>query len=226
VVFHLATSFIAQHETCDIPELIDSNITFGTVILEAARGASARVVLTGSAWQHFEGATYHPVSLYAATKQALFDVAAFYAHEGLDVRELTLFDTYGPDDPRRKLVPLLLEAAATGEQIDMSSGTQLIDLLYVTDVVEALIRTADQPASESTSVQQFVARSGTPVSIRGLVELIEQVVGSEINVAWGKRPDRPREMRSDWTFGHPVPGWSPRVDLASGIRSCWTARWT
>lgn len=226
VVFHLASNFIAHHESGDIPELIDANITFGTAILEAAQGAGARVILTGSAWQHFEGSTYYPVSLYAATKQALFDIAVFYANAGLDVRELTLYDTYGPEDPRKKLVPLLLEAAATGKSIDMSSGMQLIDLLYVTDVVEALLRTADQPASELTSLQQFVARSGKPVSIRALVGLIEQTVGKEIKVEWGKRPDRPREMRSDWTFGHLVPGWSPRIDLASGIRACWTARQT
>jgi len=223
VVFHLATNFVAHHETSDLPELIDANVTFGTAVLEASWKSGARVVLTGTAWQHFEGAAYHPVSLYAATKQALLDIAVFYAHEGLDVRELTLFDTYGPHDPRRKLMPLLLEAAATGATIDMSSGNQLVDLLYVTDVVEALLQTAQQPASETSSIQQFVARSENPVTIRQLVEVVEEVVGVNMSVDWGKRADRPREMLTNWELDQPLPGWAPTVGLASGIRNCWMA---
>jgi len=224
VVYHLATNFIAHHETTDIPGLIVANVTFGTAVLEASWKSGARVVLTGTAWQHFEGAIYHPVSLYAATKQALLDIAVFYAHEGLDVRELTLFDTYGPNDPRRKLVPLLLEAAATGASLDMSSGDQFIDLLYVTDVVEALLQTTRQPAAETPSVRQFVARSEGPVTIRQLVEVVEKVVGLRMSVEWGKRADRLREMRINWEFGQSLPGWSPTVDLSSGIRNCWMAR--
>ena len=223
LVFHLATNFIVHHEKSDIPELIDSNVTFGTAVLEASWKSGAQVVLTGTAWQHFEGAVYHPVSLYAATKQALLDIAVFYAHEGLDVRELTLFDTYGPHDPRRKLVPLLLEAAATGASLDMSSGHQLIDLLYVTDVVEALLQTAQLPASDTPSVQQFVARSEGPVTIRQLVEVVEEVVGVNMSVDWGKRADRPREMLTNWELDQPLPGWAPTVGLASGIRNCWMA---
>ena len=224
VVFHLATNFIAHHETSDIAGLVDSNITFGTAVLEASWKSGARVVLTGTSWQHFEGAIYHPVSLYAATKQALLDIAVFYAHEGLDIRELTLFDTYGPNDPRRKLVPLLLGAAATGASLDMSSGYQLIDLLYVTDVVKALLRTAQQPAAETPSVRHFVARSEAPVTIRQLVEVVDEVVGSRMSVEWCVRADRPREMRTNWEFGQSLPGWSPTVNLSSGIRNCWMAR--
>jgi len=221
VVFHLATNFIAHHETSDIPGLIDSNVTFGTAVLEASWKSGARVVITGTAWQHFEGAVYHPVSLYAATKQALLDIAVFYAHEGLDVRELTLFDTYGPNDPRRKLVPLLLKAAATGASLDMSSGDQLIDLLYVTDVVKALLQTAQLPASDTPSVQRFVARGGSPLTIRDLAGVIEETTSRRIMMNWGRRPDRPKEMRTNWEYGRPLPSWSPSIDLHEGIRSCW-----
>jgi len=221
VVFHLATNFIAHHETSDIPELIDSNVTFGTAVLEASWKSGARVVITGTHWQHVEGAVYHPVSLYAATKRALLDIAVFYVHEGLDVRELTLFDTYGPNDPRRKLVPLLLEAAATGASLPMSSGDQLIDLLYVTDVIAALIQAAQQPVSDTQSVQQFVARSGEPVTIRQLVETVQQAINKVIRVEWEARPNRPNEMMRNWMVGQALPEWEPTVPLFEGLSHCW-----
>ena len=222
-IFHLATHFVSQHRTQDLSSLIDANIALGTALLEGAQRIESTVVLTGSAWQHVGGSDYHPVSLYAATKQALLDIAVFYADDGLDVRELTLFDTYGPGDTRRKLVPLLLEAAASSSPIAMSSGRQVIDLLYVSDVVDALLRAAVVPSSAVHGVQRYVARSGNPLTIRDLVHIVEQTVGRPIEIDWGKRLDRPKEMMSPWVFGSDLPDWTPTVDLTEGLARCWNA---
>ena len=220
-IFHLATHFVSQHQTQDLRNLIDANITLGTALLEGAQKAGSQVVLTGSAWQHFGGATYDPVSLYAATKQALFDIAVFYKQMGVDVRELSFFDTYGPDDDRGKLVPSLLSAVASGQTLDMSSGHQLIDLIYVSDAVDALIATTQAPVVKEMESARFVARSGQPMSIKALVDEVQRVVGRQLSVHWGVRPDRPREMIQDWEFGHPVPSWNPAVSLHQGLNECW-----
>lgn len=224
VVFHLATHFVAQHDVQDLPNALDANIALGTALLEAAQSTESTVVITGSAWQHFEGAEYNPVSLYAATKQALFDIAVYYKQVGTDVRELSLFDTYGPRDKRGKLISLLLDAAATGQTLDMSSGSQLIDLLFVSDAVEALLTAASLPEPESMKAARFVARSGHPLTIRDLVRVIEQAIRTPLSVQWGTRPDRPNEMFTNWEFGNPLPGWSPAIDLPEGIKACWADR--
>ena len=76
------------------------------------------------------------MSLYAATKQAFTDLLVFYAEvEGLAVHTLELMDTYGPGDPRAKLIPFLLRAGAEGTTVEMTDGTQLIDLVHVDDAV-------------------------------------------------------------------------------------------
>ena len=224
IIFHLATHFVSQHQTEDLPRLIEANVTLGTALLEGAQKAGSTVVVTGSAWQHLNGASYLPVSLYAATKQALFDIAVYYKNSGVDVRELTFFDTYGPSDHRGKLVSLLLDAAATGRTLDMSSGQQLIDLLYVSDAIEALVAAALFPEPSSIEASRFVARSGQPLSVRDLVKGIEDAIETRISVRWGQRSDRPNEMRTNWEFGIPVPGWLPEVDLRQGIQTCWAER--
>lgn len=222
VVFHLATTFIAHHEPGDIAALIEANVLLGTAVLEAAKAVSAITVITGSAWQHLDGAHYKPVSLYAATKQALWDIGVHYAREGLDLRELTLFDVYGPADRRKKLIPALLEAAKTGELLKMSSGNQLIDLLYVEDAVEALIQLTTASATcDTPDGNRFVARADAPLSIREVVTHVEVTTGKTLNVAWGQRPDRPNEMTSNWEFGRQLPEWRPRIDLTTGLKRCW-----
>ena len=224
ITFHLATHFVSQHQTKDLSGLIDANVHLGTALLEASHKTGSAIVITGSSWQHVDGSDYQPVSLYAATKQALFDIAVFYKQAGTDVRELSFFDTYGPGDERRKLISLLLNAAATGETLDMSSGHQLIDLLFVSDAVEALLATARITEPESIEAARLVARSGHPVTIRDLVQVIEHTINTPIAVNWGSRPDRPNEMLSNWDFGREVPNWRPSVSLPVGLELCWRGR--
>ncbi|NMM24075.1 MAG: NAD(P)-dependent oxidoreductase [Phycicoccus sp.] len=221
VVFHLATLFAARHAASEIVRMIDANVAFGTVVCDASSQGGARVVHTTSAWQHYGGGAYSPVSLYAATKQALCDVITYFAEvEGLFAREVCLFDTYGPDDDRKKLVSVLLEAASTGARLPMSSGHQLTDLTHVEDVVAALVHVAvgDPPPT------RLVARSGQPLSIRALVGLVEQVTGRSVNAEWNVLDARPREMTDDWPVEAALTRWRPLVNLPAGLAQLWAER--
>jgi nucleoside-diphosphate-sugar epimerase len=219
VVIHLATQFQSSHLPSDIKGLIQSNIELGTNLLESANEAGAVFVNINSAWQHFESQQYSPVSLYAATKQAFVDIAQYYGETGLDLRNLTLYDTYGPSDRRNKLIGQLLNAASSNERLDMGSGDQLINLLFVSDVVEAILRIAVLPPT--LLIQNYVVRAENSVSIRELVSEIEKVTKDKLNVNWGARQPRTREMTSDWVFGELLPGWQQHVELMAGLTSCW-----
>ena len=220
VVVHLATHFLSAHSPDDIPDLIRTNVEWGAVVAEGALAAGARLVNTGTAWQHLDGHAYDPVSLYAATKQALEVILDYYVRvRGLEATTVTLFDTYGPSDPRAKLIPLLLRAARTGVPLEMSDGEQLIDLTYVDDVARGIVSLAlaDHPPPSG------VLRSWAPRSIRSLVSEIETAIGVQVPVVWGARPSRDREMRQDWVFGSSPAGWEPQVVLAEGLRRTWDA---
>ncbi len=214
--FHLATAFRGVHTTADIAPMIEANLGFGTALAEAvARVPDARFVNTGTVWQHFDAAAYSPVSLYAATKQAFADLLVFYAEvEGLAVHTLELTDTYGPADPRAKLIPFLLRAGAEGTRLEMTDGTQLIDLVHVDDAVGALIATAGATAGVT-----YGARGDGAITLRELVDRFQAATGLTLDVAWGARPSRPREMLAPWMTADPPPGWSPRVRLDDGLRA-------
>lgn len=122
VVFHLASKIATRHTLNDIDSLVDSNLRFGLQLLEAAVTVDCdRFINTGTGWQHFENQEYEPVCLYAATKQAFEDLIEYYVRvAGLKVVTLKLHDNYGEDDPRGKLMALLLNAARSGEFLDLS----------------------------------------------------------------------------------------------------------
>jgi nucleoside-diphosphate-sugar epimerase len=218
--FHLATRFQASHVPADVARLVEANVTFGAQLAEAiARTTRSPFVNVGTAWQRFEGRPASPTSLYAATKQAFEDLLAFYAQvEALPAATVYFFDTYGPDDPRPKLVPALLDAARNGRALEMSGGDQLIDLLHVDDAVSALVVVARLLMAGEVGETAFTARSGTPVTLRELFALVEQATGSTLEAHWGVRPYRPREMFTSWPSAPPPPGWEPTISLADGLR--------
>ena len=222
VVIHLATRFAAQHDPGELRPMIEANVTFATMVAEATLRVGARLVHATSAWQHYEGAEYSPVSLYAATKQAFVDVLAHYRAAGLRTAEVCLFDTYGPGDTRRKLVWLLLDAARTGRPVQLGSGRQLIDLTHVGDVVAAFTLAG----SGELDGGRLVARSGRPLTVRDLAALIERVTRRPLDVAWSARPDRHREMYADWAVAGAATSWRPRTELADGLDALWRAEFS
>jgi nucleoside-diphosphate-sugar epimerase len=217
VCFHLASYFVAQHQTADVAPLIRSNLDFPIRLAEAlSRLGNVVMVNVGTAWQHRDGRGYGPVDLYAATKQAFEDVLRFYAESGgVRVVNVKLFDTYGPGDSRPKLFKLLLDAVRSGTELGLSPGEQLIDLVHVTDVVAALRRAGELAGPDMSG---FGLSSGRPVTVRQLVTLIQGETGGLPRVVWGARDYRPGEMFEAWDAGPPLPGWKPRIDLLTGVR--------
>lgn len=226
VVFHLASLAISEHTTAQLRPLVESNVLFPTQILEAMTLAGARrFVNMGSAWQHFEGRPYSPTGLYAGTKQAFEAIAHFYAEaRGLDAVTLKLFHAYGPGDPRARLVTQLVRAALTGTHLPMTPGEQPVDLVYIEDVIEALLAAERRLVGNGTrGLESFAIASGRPLRVRELASLVERVTGRRLDIGWGELSYKERAMMAPFDLGGPIPGWAPRVSLEEGIRRLWEA---
>lgn len=221
VVFHLASLFLVQHETRDILRLIESNLAFPTQLLEAmAKNGVSKLINTGTSWQHYENREYSPVNLYAATKQAFEAILKFYKETTpLKVITLKLFDTYGPNDPRPKLFSLLKKVAEEQKPLAMSPGEQLIDIVYIADVVDAFIVAAERLLSDSSEkCEVYAVSSGASIKLRDLVKIYESVIGKKLPIEWGGRPYRDREVMVPWSAGKKLYNWKPTITIEEGIK--------
>jgi nucleoside-diphosphate-sugar epimerase len=222
VTFHLATHFVAEHTPGDVDALVADNVAFPTRLVDALGDEQRVFVNVGTCWQHVDGVAYRPKNLYAATKQAFEDVLRWYVERG-SVRAVTvnLYDSYGPRDHRAKLLGALVTALRTGETLPMSSGVQLVDLVHVDDVVRGLRLaadgTADVAAGTAGTMPIHSLSSGRPRTLRELVDVLGEVAGRPVPVAWGARADRSGDMVDHWDAGPPVPGWTPAISLESGL---------
>jgi nucleoside-diphosphate-sugar epimerase len=220
-IFHLASNFIAEHNANQVDALVESNITFGLHLLEAMKQAGVqKLVNTGTSWQHYNNEAYNPVCLYAATKQAFESLIEYYVQaEGFNVITLKLFDTYGETDTRPKLINLLNKFADEQTELNMSPGEQILNLVHINDVCSAfdtayeLLNHQKQP-----SHFKYAVNSDKSYQLKEVIRIFESVTNKKINVIWGGKAYRKREVMTLWDKGVTLPKWKVKVNLTQGIK--------
>lgn len=220
-VFHLASCFIAEHKTDEVEKLIDSNVLFGTFLLEAMRVAGVKnLINTGTSWQHYDKEPYNPVCLYAATKEAFDAIIKYYTEcEELSCITLKLFDSYSENDTRPKLINVLNQFAVEGKVLDMSEGEQEINLLHVNDICcgyenayVLLLKNQNNSLNE-----QYALAAKEIVTLKKLIEFFNRIAPKKITVNWGLKPYRKREVMKLWSDFQTLPNWEQKISLEDGL---------
>lgn len=219
-VFHFASVFISEHNPDDIRSIIENNILFGAQMLEAAVKSNVLYFInTGTHWQNYNGEAYNPVNLYAASKQA-FECLARYYLEISEMRMLTvrLVDTYGPFDTRPKVMQLFKRIAKSGETLEMSPGGQKLGLVYIDDVMKAFLL-AFELIREMKPHEQVACQLAPKrfYELREVARIFEEVSGLPLNILWGKRAYRQREIMENTTYGFNIADRLEMTGLPEGI---------
>jgi CDP-paratose synthetase len=222
-VLHLASLFVLQHKTEDIKELVNSNIYFGSMIIEACTKSDVKWFINiGTFSQHYKNKDYSPLNLYASTKQAFQDIIRYYAETSkINLVTIKLNDTFGPDDTRVKLLNIWNKVSKSGEVFDMSPGKQIVNMTYignVTDGFSKMIRLLSKDKERKLNGKSFIIKSKEEMSIKNLAKLFEKTTGRKLNIRWGVKGYRERENMKPWNKGKLIPGWAPKVTLQEGIR--------
>lgn len=226
VVFHLATYYARNHSSSEIVAMNDCNILYGNLLLEAMKecGAAA-IVYASTVFCHYRQEQYNPLNLYAATKQAFADLMKYYTEAcGLKSLTILLSDSYGPGDKRPKLLNLLKQACLENRQMDVSDGTQDYDVLFVSDVVAALIQGGCLLMEQAESSASYQIYSDRCLSLKDSVAVMERVNQIEVPANWGALPAAARANRRAVRVQPLLPGWSPQVSLEDGFKRFWNEK--
>lgn len=219
LICHLAACVQTGHVYEDVRNMINSNITFGTCLAEAAISSNCNKIINASTyWTHYNNESYNPVNLYAATKEAFKNILSYYEEAcGLQVVTLDMFDNYGRDDTRRKVFNLLRRAIIYGETLEMSDCTQLVNFLHVDDLADAFYFTADRMLKDSSFKGCYTVAASASVPLKDIVDIFKEYAGEKLHVNIGARPSRKREVMVPWDKGTMLPGWKARIELRDGV---------
>ena len=221
-VIHLATEYITFHNAENVGRMLKSNIDFGVRILESMRIAGVKKILySRTSWQHYQNLSYNPVNFYAATKQAFEDIMKYYTQaEGFSSLTLEIFDTYGENDWRSKIINLFKRNSCSQDELCLSPGEQKLDFLYIHDVTAAFYRAILQLAEleQGTELERAIP-SGDLYTLREVVAIFEKAYETSLNIRWGALPYRPREIFRPVQDLHVLDNWTPSYKLYEGFRN-------
>lgn len=219
-VVHAITHFAVEHEPAEAAALIEGNVAIGAAILEAcANNQQPQFVNLSSYWQGSRETRIDNFSLYSASKRAFLEILNFYeSTHRLPTSNVYLHDTYGPADGRQKVLSLLLDAAATGQPIAMSSGRQRLNLLHIRDVCDGLATIMN-----TGELGDLELAATETVSVRELARIVERVSHRQISAQWGSLPDRASADLGGVPLGRAPSGWSPQESIETGVGELWSA---
>lgn len=217
VIVHLATLYIFDHKPSEVAELIDSNIKFGCNLLEAASNNNCHnFINAGSYIQNYFSEEFYPSCLYAVTKQSFQNVIDYYSlNRGVKAITLKLYDVYGPNDERKKILNLFRE----GKKMKMSPGEQEMRLTYIDDILNAFKIAIESLFSYSNTEGHKVYYVGSKAyKLKEVAKIFERVSKIPLDIEWGAFPYRNNQPINSY-IGDTLPGWKPEIDLESGIKS-------
>jgi nucleoside-diphosphate-sugar epimerase len=216
-IFHLAAMHSEPPTFEQMLGMIHCSVMLGAALLHGAQACRNRPIFVhaGTYWQ-FDKNRYSPKTFYAAAKQSLHDLLAYYRQvHSIPSVTLVLYDIFGPHDPRPKLWTKLREAPP-GSVFPVTSGNQLIELVHVSEVARAF-RHADSLLRQEVALKPFQClRSGVRISLRELLEKVQDRTGLDITFDWGAVPYPPAQIFEPWQ-GPILRGWRSTIGPVDGI---------
>lgn len=222
--YHLASIASGTRSFDMVLPLLQNNfLSAFNLLLTSTEVGAGRIVLAGSV-EEPDDQDPVPCSPYAAAKAAASGYARMFGalfHTKVVMPRIAM--VYGPGQlDLTRLVPYVATAFLRGEQPRLTSGSRLVDWVFVEDVVDGLIACARTPGADGRTVH---LGSGRFCSIREIVEHLQELIPGAPAPVFGAVPDRPleRQVKSDIAISHREIGWVPSTPLLAGLRR--TVEW-
>jgi NAD dependent epimerase/dehydratase len=230
VVFHLAALIGIPYSYRAPKSYLDTNALGTLNVLEAARSSDVERFVHTSTSEIYGTARYTPIdeqhplqgqSPYSASKIAAEKLVESYGHSfGMPITILRPFNTFGPRQSLRAVIPTIVAQALAGEPVRIGSTEPIRDFTFVEDTVRAFLAVADTPSTIGATLN---VGSGEGIAIGSLAELILDVADCDLPLLLDAQRIRPRssevlELRCDARRLHAATGWEPAVSLREGLQ--------
>jgi nucleoside-diphosphate-sugar epimerase len=228
-IFHLGAQIAIPYSYANPRDFFETNVLGALNLAQAALAADARRVVhvstsevygAVSTWPITEQHALGPRSPYAASKvgaDALME--SFHAAHGLPVVTARPFNTYGPHQSARAIIPTIVTQALSGTPLRLGSLEPRRDLTFVSDTVAGLIAIAGADGVLGTTLQ---LGSGSDASVGELAALVGELLGVELTIEVDPARVRPagsevQRLLCDHALATRLTGWEPAVELRDGL---------
>jgi NAD dependent epimerase/dehydratase len=230
IIFHLGSLIAIPYSYLHPRETIETNVLGALNVLTAAKESSIEKLIHTSTSEVYGTAKYVPIdenhplqgqSPYSASKIGADKIAeSFFRSFDLPIAIIRPFNTYGPRQSARAVIPTIITQALTREKIFLGSLHPTRDYTYVRDVVEAFVKVAQSPKSVGEVLN---IGSNSEISIGDLANKIFSLVGKKAEIITDPARVRPQDSEVErlWcnnTKAKRLLGWEPTTSLDEGLK--------
>lgn len=229
ILFHLGALITIPYSYHAPLSYIHTNIEGTLNVLQTSRDEGVERIVHTSTSEVYGTAQYVPIdekhplkgqSPYAASKIGADKMAeAFYLSFNTPVTTVRPFNTFGPRQSMRAIIPTIIVQCLIGDTIYLGNLHPTRDLNFVSNTVDGFLLAA----SESTALGQTInLGSGREISVGDLANLIIKMIGKPIKIEIKDERLRPQgseveRLLSENTLAQELLGWKPKVDLEEGL---------
>ena len=229
-VFHLGALIAIPYSYVNPREVMDVNIMGTLNVLMAARDFGTRRVVHTSTSEVYGTAQYVPIdekhplqgqSPYSASKIAADRIAeSFYRSFELPVVTLRPFNTFGPRQSARAVIPTIITQALTRDEVKLGSLEPSRDFTFVQDTANGFLKVAE---AENILGEEVNLGNDNTIRIGDLANKIFEMIGKTPKVTLDSQRIRPNksEVMKLWASNQKAKamiGWEPRISLDEGLR--------
>ncbi|MCC6287108.1 MAG: SDR family NAD(P)-dependent oxidoreductase [Chitinophagaceae bacterium] len=236
IVFHLGALIAIPYSYHSPDNYIDTNIKGTLNVLQAARDAKVQKILTTSTSEVYGTALYVPIdekhprqaqSPYSATKIGADSIAeSFYRSFDLPVTIVRPFNTYGPRQSARAIIPTIITQLLSGKtEIKLGALHPTRDLLFVKDTANGFVQIA---LSDNVIGEEINIATQQEISVKELAETIIKLINPSAKIIVEDERLRPAKSEVERLLGsnekiRRLTKWQPEVTLEKGIEK--TIEW-
>ena len=230
IVFHLASLIAIPYSYIAPASYVDTNVKGTLNVMEACLNSGVKRVIHTSTSETYGSALYTPIdekhplqgqSPYSASKIGADKIVeSYYRSYDLPVSTLRPFNTYGPRQSARAVIPTIISQALASDVIKLGSLDPVRDLTFVKDTVMGFVKMAE---SEKVIGEVINVGTGKGITIGDLAKQITALLDKEMKIVTDKRRIRPEKSEvmkliCDNAKVEAFMGWKPGYSLQDGLK--------
>lgn len=222
LIINCSASQLLTEDKKSIQNLLNSNIYSNIFFLnEAIKNTNFKGYITfGTKFEFDSKRKYKPLNFYAATKHANDLFLQYYSqNKNIATISLKLFDTYGVNDDRKKILNLLFESYKKNQFLSTTAGNQYLDYVHIDEICQLINKiSVDIEKNKLKGFNMFTVSSQKPIKLKSLIKKLTAVLDRKLKVKVGALKYRETEPMTPVRNTINYPGWKSKSNLMKEIK--------